>query len=279
MNTNRRQGDPDPTPAEELMGLAGLLRAWRKAAGMELGLGKHLPQAEVAAAAGKSERWYRELESGATLRLDRETIERMAEVLLLGNEERLTLYYYTQGSAPLEKSSPLGDSAAHGALQLLLHQQEPRPAYLSDASWNIVGYNRAMSDWFPWVLEPGANLIKWGLTSKEARTQLVGWDHHARIYLAMVRQALARFKNDLALTALLAEVRKDPIVDAFWQEGPTLVSHRDGHHFRLDIPRFESQIDVVSQVLVPATYPDLRFVVISYLGSEDEPEATEAGPE
>lgn len=260
------------------MGLAGLLRAWRIAAGERLGLGKPLSQAEVAMTAGMSERWYRELERGAASRLDRKTIEQLAEALLLGEEERLTLYYYTLGSAPLQKSNPLGDSPAHAALQLLLQQQSPRPAYLSDLTWNIVGYNQAMADWFPWVLEPGANLIRWGLLSEEARTQLVGWEGHARIYLAMIRQALARLPKDLALSALLAEVLKDPICQTYWNEGPMVVSHRDGHHFRLDIPRFEAEIDVVSQVLVPATYPDLRFVVISYLGSEQDPQASESKP-
>ena len=272
MQSNRRRGDAH-TPAEELMGLAGLLRAWRTAAGEKLGLGKALSQAEVAMNAGMSERWYRELESGATPRLDRPRIERLAEALHLGEDERLTLYYYTVGSAPLAQNNPLVDTPARAALQLLLQQQLPRPAYLSDVTWNIVGRNQAMEEWFPWVLEPGANLIKWGLTSPEARTQLVGWDHHARTYLAMVRQALAQFPGDLALEALLADVRRDPIVDGFWHEGPSVVSHRDGHHFRLNLPRFDSEIDVVSQVLVPATYPSLRFVVISHLGSEQEPNA------
>jgi transcriptional regulator with XRE-family HTH domain len=274
MQTNRRRTDPVPVPAEELMGLAGLLRAWRIAAGAQLGLGKALSQAEVAVGAGMSERWYRELERGATPRLGRGTIERLAEALLLGEEERLTLYYYTLGSAPLAKSSPLGDSPGHTALQMLLQQQMPRPAYLSDAAWNIVGYNQAMADWFPWVREPGANLIRWALLAEEARTQLVGWDGHSRVYLAMIRQALARLPKDLALNALLQEVRQDPVIESYWQEGPMVVSHRDGHRFRLDIPRFDSEIDIVCQVLVPASYPDLRFVVASYLGSEHEPQTT-----
>jgi transcriptional regulator with XRE-family HTH domain len=267
MQTNRRHNDPVGPQAEELMGLAGLLRAWRTVAGERTGLGKPLSQAEVAHAAGMSERWYRELERGATPRLNRDTIDRLAAALLLGGDEKVTLYHYTLGSAPLTRSSPLGDSPARSALQL------------NDAAWNIVGHNQAMADWLPWVLEPGANLMRWVLCSAEGREQLIGWDGHARIYLAMIRQALARFPNDLALTALLSEVLEDPDCRRFWNEGPNFMTHRDGHHFRLNIPRFApGEIDVVSQVLVPASYPDLRFVVISWLGSEHEPQGSRPAP-
>lgn len=260
------------------MGLAGLLRAWRVGAGEMLGLGKAVSQAEVAHAAGMSERWYRELERGATPRLDRDTLERLAEALRLGSDERLTLFYYTVGGVPLARSSPIGDTPANRALHLLVEQQMPRPAYLSDAAWSIVGYNQAMADWFPWVLEPGANLIRWALLNPDARRQLVGWEGHARIYLAMMRQALARLPQDLALTALLNEALTDPDCHRYWHEGPAVVTYRDGHHFRLSIPQFApAEINVVSQVLIPSSYPDLRFVVISWLSSEHEP-GNEAPP-
>ncbi|WND17540.1 hypothetical protein RI060_09365 [Streptomyces janthinus] len=36
-----------------------------------------------------------------------------------------------------------------------------------------------MARWFPWVLEPGANLMRWVLTATAAREQIVDWPRHA----------------------------------------------------------------------------------------------------
>jgi hypothetical protein len=63
--------------AEELPGLAGLLRGWRARVGRRLDLGKALPQVEVATRVGMSERWYRDLECGGIPRLDTRVLGRL----------------------------------------------------------------------------------------------------------------------------------------------------------------------------------------------------------
>lgn len=73
------------------------------------------------------------------------------------------------------------------------------------------------------------------------------------------------------------EVLADEDCRRIWDSKPELVSHRDGHVFRLNISRFDHQdIEVVSQVLYPAAFPDLRFVAITWLGSREDPGAEAA---
>ncbi|MFF9016635.1 helix-turn-helix transcriptional regulator [Streptomyces sp. NPDC014870] len=256
---------------EELMGLAGLLRAWRLAAGLKEGRGRAIPQAEVAHAIGMSEKWYRQLERGAVPRIPHDAVEKLVKRLHLGPDERQTLLYYTPGGALIGRPRPRDEPPALRTLQFLLDQQMPHPAYVSDADWSMIGFNRAMADWFPWVLEPGANLMRWALLHPDARKQYVGWEDHARVYLAMIRMALARHPADRFMTSLLREVYEDPVCRRLWDESPHVVAHRDGNRFRMRLPRFDFQeIEVVSHVLFPASHPNLRAVVIAWLGSEHE---------
>ncbi|MGW0465746.1 helix-turn-helix transcriptional regulator [Streptomyces sp. NPDC003027] len=248
---------------EEPPAIGALLRSWRQRAGERLNLGKALPQIEVAGRVGMSERWYRDLERGALPRLDRRVLAGLADVLLLDADERATLYLYALGGTPYVAPPVSRRPPDLSPLQAQLDRQLPRPAYLVDSCWNIVGHNQAMAEWFPWVLAPGANLIRWVLLSGEAREQLLDWERHARIYLAMVRFAMAQHPDDPDLVALLRDVLRDPDCAEFWRGRNCVVANRDGHTFRLRLPHVSPEvIDVVTQVLIPAGHQQLRFVVV-----------------
>lgn len=275
--SRENQGEgPGRTPIDmgELIGLAGFLKEWRTAAGLKLGRGKKLSQSEVAHRAGISVRWYSQLERGASPRMSRENIEQLAEALVLDNDQRETLYFYMEAGAPPLSVSTLPSTHALHPLQQLLDQQIPRPAYLSDVAWNIVGFNRAMAQWFPWVLDAGANLMRWALLNPDARDQLVDWEEHARVFLAMLRSAIVRHDGNPAVAGVLEQVLTDPDCKRLWESKPELIKYREGHHFHLTIPRFDYEhTEVVSRVLIPAAFEDLRFVVITWLGSQVDPDA------
>ncbi|MFE3579111.1 helix-turn-helix transcriptional regulator [Streptomyces vinaceus] len=258
---------------DEMSGLPRFLRAWRAAAGVKMGQKRPMSQTTVAARCGMSDRWYRDLEKGFLPRPDREAMERLADALMLEPDQRLTLFLYTVGCNP-----PAGVTAAHDynspehrAIQLVLDQQHPRPAYVSDADWNIVAYNRAMGQWFPWVREDGANLMHWGLIGQESREQMVSWDSHARVYLSMIRLEMARKRSGSVLPQILAKALEDPLIRSYWDEDTTVVANRDGHHFRLRIPRFEQEIDLISQVFVPARFDNLRLVLLTWPHEKESP--------
>ncbi|MFE6227156.1 helix-turn-helix transcriptional regulator [Microtetraspora glauca] len=247
----------------EVVGLAVLLRSWRGRAGERRGLGGPLPQTEVAGEIGMSERWYRDLERGAIPRLDPRVLARLADVLGLDADERAALHFHVFGGTPYAPRPDAGDPTVLPALQQQVDRQLPRPAYVTDTRWDIVTYNRAMAEWFPWVLAPDANLIRWGLTTQEAREQMVDWPRHAYVYLAMIRFAMAERPGEPGLSALLREVLQDPVCRRLWEERTCIVGNRDGHRFRLRLPHVSSgTVDVQTQVLLPAGHPGLRFVVL-----------------
>lgn len=236
-----------------------------------MGLDKPMPQAVVAARCGKSEKWVREIEKGYAPRPDRVVMERLADALLLEPDQRLTLFLYTVGCNPPAGVTAIHDSPEHRAIQLVLDQQDPRPAYVSDADWNIVAYNRAMGDWFSWVRKDGANLMHWGLISRESREQMVSWESHARVYLSMIRLELARSRGASILPQILERALQDPLIRGFWEEDTTVVANRDGHHFRLRIPRFSHEIDLISQVFIPARFENLRLVLLTWPHEAESP--------
>ncbi|MFJ9825916.1 helix-turn-helix transcriptional regulator [Streptomyces sp. NPDC101160] len=248
---------------EDEVGLAVLLRAWRARAGRTLGLGRALPQVEVAAAVGMSERWYRDLEHGALPKLDSRTLTALADALRLCADERATLFLYAAGGEPYPAVSSV-DGIDLAPLHRLLDLQPSRPAYLTSNTWDVLAHNEAMAEWFPWVRRPGANLIRWGLTDPEARAQLADWPRHARAYLAMLRYAMAQYPGNPELAGILRTALTDPEVRQIWDDGPVIIAHRDGHAYRLTIPRFAPRaVDVVTHVLQPVGYPGLRLTFIS----------------
>lgn len=255
----------------QLMGLAGLLRAWRASAGERLGLGKPLSQEDVCSVLGRSVRWYRDLENGATPRLERSVLDGLANALQLGDDEREALRYYALGGS-LSSWEKNGTIPAHQNLQMMLEQLMPRPAYLSNRHWDIVGYNDSMAAWYPWVTKPGANLMRWALTTAEARAQYADWRQHARAYLALLRFAQAKHPHDQGLTNLISDVLTDRECRSLWAEHYDVSATRDGHTFRMCIPAhgFE-EVEVISHVMRPATLPDHRLVVLTWLRDGSEP--------
>ena len=116
--------------------------------------------------------------------------ESLAALFDLDREERRALQLHNIGSN-LKPPRDAGQPELQQALRLLIDRQMPSPAYLCDQHWNILGFNTAMAEWWPWVMEPGANLILWALTSAEARDQYQDWDMHASAYVKILKFAEA----------------------------------------------------------------------------------------
>lgn len=259
----------------QVLGLAGLLRAWRKAASQRLG--QPITQKEIGEGAGRSERWYRQLESGVSVRLERQHCEYIGKKLLLGRDELQALIFYSMGGAVAAGSTPGFESPTRRALQVLLDQQMPNPTWLLDARWNVIGYNEAMKSWCPWVMEPGANLLRWGLLSDEARTTFVDWPKHAVEYLAMLRFSMLRYPQDPELGVLLADITKDPFLADLWETRSEVTEARENFYYRVSLPEHDFRVvELESQTLFPASLPECRIVIMHWLPGDDS-EST-AGP-
>lgn len=252
--------------ADAASALPQLLRFWRAQTGRKLGLDKPLTQADVAAEIGASVRWYRDIERGTTTRLSPSVAGRLSKVLSLGPDERLALHGFVTREGLARQNSCNVDLST---LQGLLEMQATNPAYCSDGLWNVVAWNHAMAEWFPWVHMPGANLMRWALTSREAREQLADWPKQAATYLAQLRFELVGGSDSPDLSALLDEILRDPECRRLWEHEPNVVAYGDNRRFRLRIPRFENRpVEAVSHVLIPAYHGELRFVIIARTDEE-----------
>ncbi|EDY48220.1 conserved hypothetical protein [Streptomyces clavuligerus] len=256
----------------QLLGHPGLLRAWRAVAGEKLGLGGPLAQTDVAEAIGRSRGWYQNLENGARPKMDREVLDALAKTLLLGRDEHQALVLALLDGALTTIPDSFGSAAVRRDLQLMLDQQLPNPAYLTDRVWNIIGYNAAMAALWPWVRQPGANLIRWAMLSPEARFQYVDWNHHAAEYVKLLRYASTRYPHDTDLSKLITDVKADRVCGPFWDTDVAAVSEsRDGHLFKMALPSMDYQpIEVISHVLFPASLPGARAVIITWAGTDED---------
>lgn len=251
-----------------LMGLPAALQAWRKAAGERRGF--PLTQGEVGQRAGHSSRWYERLEKGAVPR--RKDCVALAEILGLDEEARYALYLYATGSAE-DVPVPEGGRHVSGALRMLLERQTPAPAYLSDRHWNILAYNAAMAEWWPWAMEPGANLIRWILTDPEARTQFHDWPAQAARFIGLLKFADISRHDDADLAALIRQVRADPDIERMWDSVVEVRKSRDGDVHRMILPALGWEtVDLVGHLSYPASMPDCRMVVVTWLQHDDDSE-------
>ncbi|MFF9804829.1 helix-turn-helix domain-containing protein [Streptomyces coeruleorubidus] len=243
--------------------LPDLLRAWRVEAGSKMNRGRPLPQKEVADRMSVSERWYRNLETGMRVPLSTEVLERLSQALLLGPDERMALYGHALAGAGGQSDEDEGPPDFMDELAELASAQTKFPSYLTDRAWNVLDHNAAMAHWFPWVREPGANLMRWALTTATAREQIVDWPRHAVQYLALLRFALVTRPDDENLAALRDAVLDDPVCRGLWDRSPKVLAYRHGHRYELRLPHVSPEtITVTSQVLLPAYRQELRYVLL-----------------
>jgi PAS domain-containing protein len=247
----------------EPLGVGPLLRAFRKAAATKLG--RPIRQQDVAQALSRSVRWYQDLESGTITRsFTRQELDIIGSVLGLGRPQRQALFLTSNGGGlfpPTENHRPPRIS---DELRLLLERQ-PFPAYVVDATWNVLAVNAAMADLFPWSTTPGANLLRWLLLHPEARKQHVNWSADAEVCVRMLRAATVDRPHDRGLRQLITDICQDPAVHDLWVRGTAdFAEHHDGHILHMKLPLLGGQVtELVTHVLRPAGLPGCYMTVLA----------------
>lgn len=250
--------------AERHMGFGNLLRAWRKAAGVN--------QDTVARVLGVAIRTYGNIERGAApARFSREQCEALVGFLRLDPEAHHALLLHNVGTT-FDVSHPHRRPPLDEAMRLLIEEQ-PSPSLLCDRHWYVLAYNSLMAAWWPWVTEPGANLLKWGLLDPAARVEHHQWCDHANRLIRLLKFALAGRHDDPELARLAEEVRTDPDVLRLWETTSEVAENRDGHLHRMRVPALGWRtIELISHTLHPASLPDSRLIIFTQL---QEPEHSE----
>jgi transcriptional regulator with XRE-family HTH domain len=191
-----------------------LLREWRMA--------RRLSQLDLALIAGLSTRHLSCMETGKA-QPSREMIARLADALEVPLRERNALLI-AAGYAPHYPETALdaGELAqVRRAIDFMLAQQEPYPAFVLNRRWDVVLANQAAARVNLFVMHgrPSrhGNMIRQIFDPDDLRAAVGNWEEVAGDLIRHLHDALALSPNDPATRALLDEALGYPGVPAHWR--------------------------------------------------------------
>lgn len=258
---------PQPLPAPSLSGasLGVMLREWRAA--------RRLSQLDLAMDAEISARHLSYIETGKA-QPSREVLMRLADALEMPLRERNALLV-AGGFAPIFRETGLGTPKLVGmkqAIEAILAQQEPYPAFVLDRRWNIVQANAAAARVNQCVMRGAMpqhdNMIRLLFAPGPFRDAVANWHEIAGDLLRHLYQEVAMNPADRAAKALLDECLRFPDVPASWRfrdlsAGPspmitTMLHHPDGGLFQFfsTITSFATPYDVtLDELRIECCFP------------------------
>jgi transcriptional regulator with XRE-family HTH domain len=188
--------------------LGELLKMWRSK--------RRLSQLDLAGLAGVSSRHLSFVETGRS-KPSREMVLHLAEHLDVPLRDR-NLLLTAAGFAPVYQESPLDApelASVRQAIEVILANHEPRPAFVIDGVWNLVEANAGISAFLdlisPELLEPPLNVIRASLHPRGLSRFIVNFDEYAAHVIERLNRQLAT-TSDPGLAALLDEVSDYPEV-------------------------------------------------------------------
>lgn len=266
MNANLRPPST-ATPAAHIAHVAHvglLLREWRSA--------RRLSQLDLALDAGISTRHLSYIETGKS-KPSPEMLARLADTLEMSLRERNALLV-AAGYAPRYPESQLATPAmaqVRHAIELMLKQQEPYPAFLMNRHWDILMANEAAVRMNRFLLggrdSPHRNMLRHVFDPNDLRGALSNWAEVANDLLAHLHNLVASSPGDTVARELLDEVLSYPGVPVRWRQRDlstaptpllTTVFHRDGKEIRFfsTITTFGTPRDVtLDELHVESCFP------------------------
>lgn len=228
-----------------------------------------LRREEVAHLVGISTAWYTRLEQGYDIRPSIEVLERIGHVLHLDHTQKMHLFTLARGMPRLR--SPIPDEQTMQAIQRVLDNQDPHPAYLIGQHWDIVSWNSAACAVFanfPRLSELERNSIYYMFTNPDLRHMTRNWETHARNMLRQFRADYAQDNRNPAFTDLIdllletsAEFR------AWWQQpevSASLTTHQELTH------PLAGRLSLEQSVYLVANAPGFRLVLHMPLDTETD---------
>ncbi|MFF8610872.1 helix-turn-helix transcriptional regulator [Streptomyces sp. NPDC015346] len=169
---------------------------------------------------------YNRLETGRYPNPPVEYLRQVARLFGLNEQEWVSLCRYAgigDPPGPLNQSSGLEVPGVwQEALNGISHM-----AYVTDASWNLLAYNKPWADLFPGGRIP-RNTMRWMLLDPDARTTLLQWKEvWAPLVVPQLRAALTVRTDDETLLQIAKDVRADPDLAPIWVAGGAHI-HPDG---------------------------------------------------
>lgn len=207
-STNARRNPVSAVP------VGGLLREWRAA--------RRLSQLDLALAAGISSRHLSYVETGKA-QASRETVARLADTLEMPLRERNALLL-AAGYAPEYPETGLATpemAQMRRAIELILAQQEPYPAFLINRQWEILSANKGAERVNRFMLggRPSAhtNMMRQFFDPDDLRAAVANWEEVAGEMIRHLHDYVAATPTDRAAKSLLEEALARPGVPARWR--------------------------------------------------------------
>lgn len=194
--------------------LGRLLREWRTS--------RRLSQLDLALDANISARHLSCVENGKA-QASRELVLRLADALDVPLRERNALLV-AAGFAPRYPESTLATPAlaqVRRAIEAILAQQEPYPAFLLNRHWDVLAANAAAVRVNRFVLggrdSRHANMLRQFFDPDDLRAAVANWEEVAGSLIDHLHSLVAAAPGDETARALLAEVLAYPGVPSRWR--------------------------------------------------------------
>ncbi|MEP6573247.1 MAG: helix-turn-helix transcriptional regulator [Gemmatimonadota bacterium] len=206
---SRRQSEETPTSTPQI---GTLLREWRSARGLsQLALGL---EADV------SPRHISYVETGKA-QPSREMVSRLAHALGMPLREHNTLLH-AAGYAQRYPETPLSTPRlmqARRAIDFILAQQEPYPAFVMNRRWDVLLANKGAERFTMYLHGPSAhsNVLHQVFDPNDLRQHVVNWEEIAGDLIHHLHNEIAASASHGELRALLEEVLRYPDVPQKWR--------------------------------------------------------------
>ena len=201
---------PRGVPATTDHPLGDLLRQWRGA--------RRMSQMDLALEAGISTRHLSYVETGKA-RPSRELVALLAGALDMPMRDRNALLVVA-GYAPGYRETALSDpqmSLVRRAIEFILAQQEPYPAFVANRHWDVLMANQGLARVFGWLrdgVQPHGNIMRQVFDPADMRPFVENWEEVAGDLIGHLHHEAA---TDQISRALLDEVLAYPDVPARWE--------------------------------------------------------------
>ena len=268
------------TPAAHV---GALLREWRAA--------RRLSQLDLALGAGLSTRHLSYVETGKA-QPSRDTIARLADALEMPLRERNALLM-AAGFAPKYPETALATpemTQVRRAIEFILAQQEPYPAFVLNRRWDVLMANRAAVRVNGFVMRGRAsahqNMIRQIFDPDDLRPAVANWEEVAGDLIRHLHDEVAASPTDAAARALLDEVLAYPGVPSHWRTRElgtapspllTTILRRDEHEFRFfsTITTFGTPRDVtIDELHIECCFPvDDATTELCRMLARDDPQS------
>lgn len=194
-----------------------------------------LRREEVAQRANISPTWYTWLEQGRGGAPSADVLNRIASGLMLTDPEREHLFILGLGRPPEVRYRAVDGVTPR--LQRVLDALDPRPAFIKNATWDVVGWNQAatvvLTDYSKLPPER-RNVLRLVFSDSAVRAKQDDWWSVARFIVAAFRADAARAGASEDIGRLVEELsRQSPEFETLWREND-VVAHGEGlkrlHH-------------------------------------------------